>query len=95
MEHLIRIGNGCADAGCAASHCRAHGRDDDHRDPDLDGHPDLPERHPRGPRNRVLKNNLFTMRTVIDNYTYDKQKAPQTPAGPGDRRLSEGSPMIR
>ena len=26
----------------------------------------------------VLKNNLFTLRTVIDNYTYDKQKAPQT-----------------
>lgn len=26
----------------------------------------------------VLKNNLFTMRTVIDNYTYDKEKAPQT-----------------
>jgi general secretion pathway protein G len=26
----------------------------------------------------VLKNNLFTMRTVIDNYTFDKQKAPQT-----------------
>jgi len=26
----------------------------------------------------VLKNNLFTIRTVIDNYTYDKQKAPQT-----------------
>jgi general secretion pathway protein G len=26
----------------------------------------------------VLKNNLFTMRTVIDNYTYDKQKAPQS-----------------
>jgi general secretion pathway protein G len=25
----------------------------------------------------VLKNNLFTMRTCIDNYTYDKQKAPQ------------------
>jgi len=25
----------------------------------------------------VLKNNLFSMRTVIDNYTYDKQKAPQ------------------
>jgi general secretion pathway protein G len=24
----------------------------------------------------VLKNNLFTMRQVIDNYTYDKQKAP-------------------
>jgi general secretion pathway protein G len=26
----------------------------------------------------VLKNNLFTMRTVIDEYTYDKQKAPQS-----------------
>ena len=26
----------------------------------------------------VLKSNLFTLRTVIDNYTYDKQKAPQT-----------------
>ena len=26
----------------------------------------------------VLKNNLFTMRTVIDEYTYDKQKAPPT-----------------
>jgi general secretion pathway protein G len=26
----------------------------------------------------VLANNLFTIRTVIDNYTYDKQKAPQT-----------------
>ena len=26
----------------------------------------------------VLKNNLFTMRTVIDEYTFDKQKAPQT-----------------
>ena len=26
----------------------------------------------------VLKNNLFTMRTVIDEFTYDKQKAPQT-----------------
>ncbi len=29
-------------------------------------------------RESVLKNNLFTMRTVIDEYTYDKQKAPQT-----------------
>ena len=28
-------------------------------------------------RESVLKNNLFTLRTVIDNYTYDKQKAPQ------------------
>jgi general secretion pathway protein G len=26
----------------------------------------------------VLKNNLFTLRTCLDNYTYDKQKAPQT-----------------
>ena len=25
----------------------------------------------------VLRNNLQTLRTVIDNYTYDKQKAPQ------------------
>lgn len=28
-------------------------------------------------RETVLKNNLFTMRTIIDEYTYDKQKAPQ------------------
>ena len=26
----------------------------------------------------VLRNNLFTMRTVIDEYTYDKQKGPQS-----------------
>jgi|SRR5580658_10875814 general secretion pathway protein G len=26
----------------------------------------------------VLKNNLFSIRTVLDEYTYDKQKAPQT-----------------
>jgi general secretion pathway protein G len=26
----------------------------------------------------VLMNNLFTLRTVIDNYTYDKEKAPQS-----------------
>jgi general secretion pathway protein G len=25
----------------------------------------------------LLKNNLFTLRTVIDEYTFDKQKAPQ------------------
>jgi general secretion pathway protein G len=25
----------------------------------------------------VLKNNLFTLRTVIDEYTFDKKKAPQ------------------
>ena len=35
----------------------------------------------------VLKSNLFTMRTVIDEYTYDKGKAPQSLAGPGDRGL--------
>ena len=26
----------------------------------------------------VLRNNLFSIRTVIDEYTYDKQKAPQS-----------------
>jgi general secretion pathway protein G len=26
----------------------------------------------------VLKNNLFTLRTCIDNYMYDKEKAPQS-----------------
>jgi general secretion pathway protein G len=26
----------------------------------------------------VLRNNLFSLRTVIDEYTFDKQKAPQT-----------------
>jgi len=26
----------------------------------------------------VLRNNLFTIRTVIDEYTYDKQKGPQS-----------------
>ena len=28
-------------------------------------------------RESLLKNNLFTLRTVIDEYTFDKQKAPQ------------------
>ena len=28
-------------------------------------------------RESLLRNNLFTIRTVIDEYTYDKQKAPQ------------------
>jgi general secretion pathway protein G len=32
----------------------------------------------RRAKESVLKNNLFTIRTVIDNYTYDKQKAPQS-----------------
>jgi general secretion pathway protein G len=32
----------------------------------------------RRTRESVLKNNLFTLRTVIDEYTYDKQKAPKS-----------------
>ena len=28
-------------------------------------------------KERVLRNNLFTLRTVIDQYSYDKGKAPQ------------------
>jgi general secretion pathway protein G len=34
----------------------------------------------------VLKSNLFTLRTVIDEFTYDKKKAPQTL----DELVSEG-----
>lgn len=34
----------------------------------------------------VLRNNLFTIRTLIDEYTYDKQKAPQSL----DELVSEG-----
>ena len=29
-------------------------------------------------RESVLRQNLFTLRTVLDEYTYDKQKAPQS-----------------
>jgi general secretion pathway protein G len=32
----------------------------------------------RRSKEAVLKQNLTTMRTVIDNYTYDKMKAPQS-----------------
>jgi general secretion pathway protein G len=32
----------------------------------------------RRSKETVLKQNLFTIRTVIDNYTFDKQKAPQS-----------------
>ena len=32
----------------------------------------------RRSKETVLKQNLFTLRTVIDNYTFDKQKAPQS-----------------
>ena len=41
----------------------------------------------------VLKNNLFTLRTVIDEYTYDKQKAPQTLRRSGQRRVSAAVPI--
>jgi general secretion pathway protein G len=30
-----------------------------------------------GTKESLLKNNLFTLRTVIDEYTFDKKKAPQ------------------
>jgi len=29
-------------------------------------------------RESVLRNNLYTIRTVLDEYTYDKQRAPQS-----------------
>ena len=32
----------------------------------------------RRSKETVLKQNLFTLRTVIDHYTFDKQKAPQS-----------------
>ena len=32
----------------------------------------------RRARESVLRNNLFTLRTVIDEYSFDKKKAPQT-----------------
>lgn len=32
----------------------------------------------RRTKESVLKNNLFTLRNVIDEYTFDKKKAPQT-----------------
>ena len=44
----------------------------------------------------VLRNNLFTMRSVIDEYTYDKQKAPQTLqdlVGEGYLRVVPRDPM--
>ena len=37
----------------------------------------------------VLRNNLFTLRNMIDEYTIDKQKAPESSSGFGVRRLSE------
>jgi general secretion pathway protein G len=41
----------------------------------------------------LLKNNLFTLRTVIDEYTFDKQKAPQTLQDLVDQGYLRGVPM--
>lgn len=41
----------------------------------------------------LLKNNLFTMRTVIDEYTFDKQKAPQTLQDLVDQGYLRGIPL--
>ena len=39
----------------------------------------------------ALRDDLYTMRSLIDQYTLDKQKAPQSLAGPGGRRLSQAA----
>ena len=39
----------------------------------------------------ALRDDLYTLRSVIDQYTLDKQKAPQSLAGPGGRRLSQAA----
>ena len=41
----------------------------------------------------LLKNNLFTLRTVIDEYTFDKQKAPQTLQDLVDQGYLRGVPV--
>jgi general secretion pathway protein G len=41
----------------------------------------------------LLKNNLFTLRTVIDEYTFDKQKAPQTLQDLVDQGYLRGVPL--
>ncbi|MDP8991186.1 MAG: type II secretion system GspH family protein [Acidobacteriota bacterium] len=41
----------------------------------------------------LLKNNLFTLRTVIDEYTFDKQKAPQTLQDLVDQGYLRGVPI--
>ena len=41
----------------------------------------------------LLKNNLFTLRTVIDEYTFDKQKAPQTLQDLVDQGYLRGVPF--
>ena len=44
-------------------------------------------------RESLLKNNLFTLRTVIDEYTFDKQKAPQTLGDLVDQGYLRGVPV--
>ena len=39
-------------------------------------------------RETVLKQDLFTLRSVINQYTDDKEKAPQSLSGSGKRRIS-------
>ncbi len=41
----------------------------------------------------LLKNNLFTLRTVIDEYTFDKQKAPQSLNDLVDQGYLRGVPV--
>lgn len=41
----------------------------------------------------VLRNNLFTLRTLIDEYTYDKQKAPQSLADLKDAGYLRAVPL--
>jgi len=41
----------------------------------------------------LLKNNLFTLRTVIDEYTFDQQKAPQTLQDLVDQGYLRGVPL--
>ena len=46
-----------------------------------------------GTKESLLKNNLFTLRTVIDEYTFDKQKAPQTLNDLVDQGYLRGVPV--
>ena len=43
----------------------------------------------------VLKQNLFTLRTVIDNYTFDKQKAPRACRNSSAKAISARCRTIR
>ena len=42
-------------------------------------------------RETVLRDDLYTLRSVIDQYTLDKQKAPQIAAGPGRCRIHQAA----